>query len=108
MEEKKESKNEAQLRGMFEFLRGLNVKGISSFSSYDEYKKTPMKVVKNIQTAEPPPQRSLLKLEPEPEKFTDVKGEAGFAIQHSLAEREEWFDSLSDEDKRQYDEAFKD
>lgn len=85
---------QAQLKGMFDFLKGLEVRGLKEFSSYDEYKKAP---VVNPGTKVDGPR-----------KYTGVEGNAGMAIQRAIAEREEWFNSLSPEEKAEYERVFGD
>ena len=96
----KNPQNEEKMAGMFEFLKGLNVKGISSFSSYEQFKNA--KVEKNNQTMYVPGQVKV----PEPMKYTEVQGSSGFAIQHTLAEQEEFFDSLNTEERAEFQRAF--
>jgi hypothetical protein len=102
-----ESKREQQLRGTFEFLKGLGCKGLCEFEDYDKWKAAKMKdPTKTMNTAKP--RQAVLPLEAEPvaERLTNAPGQTGFAVQHALAERKEWFAALTPAERLEYEQMF--
>ena len=82
--------NEKQLRGLFEYLKGLHIKGFN-FASYEEWKAAKLG------------QTSLAGTDV---KKTDLKGEMGFIAQRALSERDEEFANLDEAGLMKYRAMF--
>jgi hypothetical protein len=85
-----ESATQRRLRGMFEYLKGLHIKGFN-FASYDEYKAAKL---------------GQTNLAGSDVKKTDLKGEMGFIAQRALSERDEEFANLDEAGLMRYREMF--